>query len=246
MSSTTVLDSYDKKTSVESGFTVTSFMLSGSPHKAAIVKAVNEVYPRPTVDWASLITRKVTLLLGGENVVGANSINIEEATLYPSNSGGIAYLPKGKRTKGFKLNPDRVLDYVEGYNGQAELIRRVEEITAKLPRLTELTQERLNSLSGRGNTCTLAVFGHFRLDNPSEQALWLIHSYIKEDDIAEGVLIVPAFAGFSENGSSFGKDLLRVGGEIVGFQPVSFKEAISWTDWDHADVLAEVVRRSNS
>jgi hypothetical protein len=224
------------------GITVTSFSLSGEPHANTIVKAVIDEYPRPDVDWESLNGQKVTLLLSSGGAFGAASIFTQEATLFRGSRGGVAYLPKGKRSKGFVLQPDRVLDYVPGYNGVEALRAKVAAVRAKFPVLAPLTQERLEQLPEEGRVCTLAVFGTFRLDDTTHKALWLIHSYDSENDIAEGVLFVPPNVGVSEYGSQYGKHLLGFGGEVVGFTPVSFADALAWTDRDHDDVIADVVR----
>src|SRR4051812_30915318 len=92
---TTLLDSYDAKTETRGGMTTVSFSLSGDPHKAAIVNAVSDAYPRTDVDLETLVGEKVTFLFGGENMMGAAGIKTEDATVFRGSRGGLAWLPKG-------------------------------------------------------------------------------------------------------------------------------------------------------
>lgn len=228
------------------GITVTRFSIGGEPHAAAIVNAVAGAYPRVEVDWPSLIGKKVTFLRAGQGTYGASSIVAEEGTVFETSRSDciVAILPKGKRTNGHGITASmNILDCIDGYN-TAELERRVQEVRARFPQLKKLTQERLNALPSRSNTCSLAVFGTHRMpDTTATDAVWLLHSYQNGsgDDIVEGVLFVRPDVGFSEHGSVYGQDLLRFGGEIVDAPEVTLAQAMAMTDWDHDDVLAHIL-----
>ena len=83
------------------------------------------------------------------------------------------------------------------------------------------------------------MFGTHRMpDGPAPASVWLIESYLAEDDIVQGVLIIRPEHGFSENGSVYGKDLIGMGGEVVDFAGVSFRDALALCDKDHEEALA--------
>lgn len=240
MDKNTVLSSIVETTSTDRGFMVTSFSMSGEPYAAAIVDAVNVAYPRPD-DLAGLLAsldgKQVTLLRGGESMFGAASISLAEGKLF---NGGTALLPKGKRKNGHRLNAAAVLDVIEGY-GNGEILRaRVAEVRAALPELAPLTVERFEALPSweaavddTGPSVTLAVFGTWRMpDGPAPGSVYLVNAYDPDNEIVEGVLLISPEYGVSEHGSCYVKDLLRMGGEIVGFVPISYATAIDLTDRD--------------
>jgi hypothetical protein len=69
----------------------------------------------------------------------------------------------------------------------------------------------------------------------------ILHSPIgKLNDIAEGVLLVRSAAGVREHGSVLGRELLRIGGEIVDAPTISLDEALGLVDADYAMVLARL------
>jgi hypothetical protein len=229
-----------------SGVQVTRLSVGGDPVAAAIVEAViadyHQVTGRPPVtdeQLAGLVTHKVTLLRVGENLLGARAIVASPGTIFKGSRLGL--LPKGKRRHGFAITADRVLDVEAGYAGVEVLRQRVAAVRAALPQLRELTMERLGRLPSRGRDCTLAVFGTWRLPQTTAPgAIWLLHSYLPGDDIAEGVLLIRSEAGVSEHGSVLGRQLLRIGGEIVDAPVVSVDEALGLVDADYAMVLARL------
>jgi len=116
-------------------------------------------------------------------------------------------------------------------------------VRATLPQLTELTQERLARLPSSGGDCSLAVFGTWQLpDVTSAGAIWLLRSYLRGADIAEGLLVVRPEHGVSEHGSILGQELLHFGGEIVGASVIPWREALAMTDDDYFTVLARFAR----
>jgi hypothetical protein len=229
------------------GAQVTRLSVGGDPDAAAIVEAVIADYHRvtgrpPVTDeqFAGLVTHKVTLLRFGENLLGARAIVASPGTIFKGARLGL--LPKGKRRHGFAISADRILDVESGYAGVEVLRQRVAAVRATLPQLRELTMERLARLPTRGRDCTLAVFGTWRLPHTTAPgAIWLLHSYLP-GDIAEGVLLVRSEAGVSEHGSVLGRELLRIGGEIVDAPRISLDEALGLVDADYAVVLARLTR----
>lgn len=250
MSDLTLLSSLVERRDDHDGFVTVN--LSGEPHAAAIVNAVTANYhritKRPRPDQQALeeqIGEKVTLILGGENMMGSGLLIAREGKLFESSRGGVGILPKGKRSKGFWVDPGKVVDMFGGWVGaQAEAY--VSTVRAHYPRLVNLTQERLEQLpaedQGSGD-CSLAVFGSNPLFGATD-CLWLIGEYWPEDDICDRnvVLIRPEF-GTSEHGSCYGRDLLhnRALGEVVGFEPISFSEAISLCNLDFDEAVARVI-----
>lgn len=249
MSDTTLLTSVTEFKEDGDGFT--TIKLSGDPHAAAIVGAVAANYhritgkPKPDEETLNaLIGEKVTLILGGENMLGSNMLVAREGRLFAGSRGGVAILPKGKRSKGFVVDPKRVLDVFEGWvTNVAEA--NVTAVRNCYPELRNLTQERLNHLpqSPTHPHCSLALLGA----NPvfgGADCIWLIGEYWPDDDICDtNVLLIRPEFGVSEHGSCYGKDLLRNRqlGEIVGFDRIPFGDAIKLCDLDFDEACARVL-----
>jgi hypothetical protein len=232
---------------------ITMINLSGEPYAAATLGAVIANYhritkrPRPDEQLLEeLVGEKVTLILGGENMIGSGMVIAREGRLFQGSRGGIAILPKGKRSKGYRVEPDKVIDVLPGWvdNEAAELVAQVR---SHYPSLVNLTQERLEQLPREGQgpeVCSLAVFG----SNPlfgAKDCLWLIGEYWPEDDICDrNVLLIRPEFGVSESGSCYGRDLLRnrALGEVVGFEPIPFGQAIELCNDDFDYALAHVFK----
>ena len=255
MSDKTLFTSIVEEKLEGSTYGITSFKLSGEPHASAIVNAVSGNYHRfsgrPRVDQETLevmIGEKVTLVLGGESMMGGGLVIAREGKLFQG-SQGVAILPKGKRTKGFRVDPGKVIDVFGGW-----CVDEVSEFVAEMrgahyPKLRNLTQERLEELPGEDqgpSVCSLAVFGSNPLFGATD-CIWLIGEYWPEDDICDrNVLLIRPEFGTSESGSCYGRDLLRnrALGEIVGFEPISFAEAISLCNIDFDEALDRIVGRT--
>lgn len=251
MSDTTLLTSIVETPRESSTPGVMMFSLSGEPYAAAIVNVVAANYERLTgrsrpneETLQSLIGEKVTLILGGENMLGSGMLVAREGRLFAGSRGGVAILPKGKRSKGYVVDPKRVLDVLPGWcTNVAEA--NVMAVRHSYPELRNLTQERLNHLpqSPTHPHCTMALLGR----NPvfgGDDCIWLIGEYWPEDDICDThVLLIRPECGVSEHGSCYGQDLLRNRslGEIVGFEPIPFSEAVALCDLDFDEASARVM-----
>lgn len=247
-STTTLLTSIVETPRESSTPGVTMFSLSGEPYATAIVNVVAANYGRLTgrqrpdeETLRSLIGEKVTLILGGENMLGSNLLVAREGRLFTGSYGRLAILPKGKRSKGYVVDPERVLDVFEGWvTNVAEA--NVMAVRHSYPELRNLTQERLNELPRDSDMCSMALLGM----NPvfgGADCIWLIGEYWPEDDICDtNVLLIRPEFGVSEHGSCYGQDLLRNRslGEIVGFEPIPFGDAIKLCDLDFDDACAQV------
>lgn len=236
------------------GSEIIELTAGGDPVLATTIRALEERYPRRDPDelakWAEE-RRRVTFLRIGENMLGAPLITAEEGTLFPTTHAECvaAYLPKGKRTHGNGIRAHTVLDFVEGYGGADELRARLAAHEEQLPLLQALTRERLDLLPDEAPDpaqCTLACFGRWALPHDeTATAVWLLHSYWTEQDIAEGVCFVPPQVGTSEHGSIYGRQLLGMACEVVSFTGLSLRDAVQMTnheDGGHAAAL-ELVRR---
>ena len=253
MSDTTLLTSMVEEEGSTPGFR--TIKLSGEPYAAAIVGAVAANYHRvlgqfsrqPELeDLEKFIGEKVTLLIGGENMLGSGMLVAREGRLFQSGAN-LAILPKGKRSKGYRVDPARVLDVQPGWVTNV-FEANVECVRALYPQLTNLTQGHLNALPRQSDTCSLAVFGA----NPTfggADCLWLIGEYQPEDDICDTsvVLIRPEF-GCSEHGSCYGQELLRNRqlGAFLEFQPIPFGEALALCDLPFDEAVAHVFGHSMS
>lgn len=249
MSNTVLLTSIVEKTSEEVGMRVVQFSPHGDPHATAVVAAVladySEVTGRPIVTDAGLRElhgSKVTLLRTGENMFGATSVQAAEGTIFVTGRDVLAYLPKGKRTSGFRLSAEQVLDVEVGYNKTDVLRQRIEQVKARYPVVEELTQEHLLALPEEAPSPAqigLVVFGTWRGPaGNSPGAVWCLHSYIPEDDIVEGYLIVRPEDGDSEHGSIYGRQLLQFGGRVVNPPALSFAECFDLGALPYAEALA--------
>lgn len=247
-----------KKESSGTGLSVESYCLSGEGHANALVSAVADAYEvvtgrkGPTVDElrATAAARgKVSLLRSGRGTFGCCSVQVVSGTMFLGRSGTAALLPKGKRTNGYNVESGaEVLDWSDGYD-PAELVARVGEVRARFPDLGPVTRADLEALPERAEdpaVCTLAVLGTYRMpDGDVPGALWLLHSYMREDgnDIAEGVLLIPpqsAGQGESEHGSIYGKQLLAMeAGKVLRPVSVTLADALGMCSGDgYARALA--------
>jgi hypothetical protein len=234
--------------STVSGSAVTITSLGGDPHTNAVAAAVAAHYaqlaerPRVTAQTLrSLVGRKVSVLCRQEGALGHIAVQTIVGTVCEG-TRGLMILPKGSRTRGYSLDPAAVLDVEPGYTAEEILTRRAKAVRARMPDLARLTPEHLEELPLRGSRVTLAVFGTYRFPaGPIHGALWLLHSYDPEADIAEGVLIVPPGAAESEHGSIYGKSLLRMNlGVVTGFAPISLADALALIDAEYEDVLTRL------
>jgi hypothetical protein len=258
MSKETVLLTSMVEEEVESsipGAHVVRFSLGGEAQMTAIVSAVAFEFAEAD-GWREIeqqlrerVGERVTLAVLGENYFGAKMLLAREGTLFEGSTGALALMPKGARKKGIRIDPERVLAYVDGWN-TPELAERVEQVRARFPELRKLTRERLLELPrtklGKSPDCTLCVFGTWQTpEGTATDAVWLIGEYEPEDDIVDGcvLLIRPRF-GVSEHGSVFGRELLNAAvGEVVGFEPITFREALALTEIDHDEALDRLFKR---
>lgn len=257
MSSTNLLSGV-VESELDSSPGIRTFKLSGEPYANAIAGAVVANYhritgrPKPTYDdLFDMIGLQVTLVTAGETMIGATAINAREGKLFASSSRtGLGILPKGARRKGFVVNPEDALDIIRGYDTQ-QAQALVDDVRAVYPRLRNLTQERLEQLPGEGefdDVCSLALFGRWPMpDSVATDCIWLIGEYWPGDDICDrSVLLIRPEHGISETGSVYGRQLLQsqAVGEIVGFEPISYREAVHLCDLDFDEACAAVFGRA--
>jgi len=259
-SDTTLLESWELREEVrEEGFVKIS--IGGEGHCTAIINAVAANYHRCTgrsevaledleahVDAdIGVLGKKVTLIYGGENDFGAGMLKAREGRLFSITPGTVSILPKGARSRGWRIDIDKVIDLIPGYE-TAEAKRLVGEVRGQFPTLATLTQERLGQLpaardDGSSATASLCVFGTWRLpDGAATDAVWLLTEYDTENDICDGALLIRPEYGYSEHGSCYGEQLLRGPfGEVVGFESISFADAVGLCDLDYEDAVARVL-----
>jgi len=247
---TTLLTSIVKEDLDGGGY---SFSLSGEAYAAALVHAAVDEWPRAHGDGdvqAMLdekMGEKVTIVRTGTNMMGCGLLVAQEGKLFEG-SQGYAILPKGARKKGYRVNPDEVLAVIDGYRTDIALAM-CETVTNRLPKLDKLTQERLESLPAPGSSevgtpVSLAVFGTWRMpDGDCPGAIWLCGEYDKEHDIVDGcVILLRPEHGESEHGSVYGRQLLSGQfGEIVGFQPMPFGDAVKLCNLDFEEARDRVL-----
>lgn len=246
---TNLLSGLVEKDESISGSGFRTIKLSGESYANAMTNVVVANYnritgrERPTLeDLEAKIGQKITLIRSGENMLGSSILNAIEGKLFESSRGGLGILPKGARSKGYKVDEERVIDVLDGYS-TAQAQELTAGVRAYYPELQNLTKERLLGLPGEGSdteTLSLALLGEWRMpDTRAVDAIWLIGEYWPEDDICDRcVLLIRPEHGISEHGSVYGNQLIqsRAIGEIVGFEPISFSAAIElcYVDFDVA------------
>lgn len=222
--------------------------LSGEPYANALTDVVaanyNRVTGRPKPSPEELydfIGQKITLIRGGQNMLGGGILNAMEGKLFEG-TRGMGILPKGARKKGYSIPYENVIDVIPGYD-TAQAQELVASVRDYYPTLQNLTQERLEELPKEGqgdDLLRLALLGEWRMpDSRAVDCVWMIGEYWPEDDICDrSVLLIRPEHGTSESGSCYGRQLIgsRFLGEIVGFEPISFKEAVDlcFIDFDEA------------
>ena len=204
---TTLLTGIVTTTEEKDGYSVQSFNATGEPDRNAFVDLVAACLR--DLPAGIVYDEPVTFLRYGHTMFGASQIVIEEGRFF-DRSGRIAFLPKGRRNRGFSLKQSDILAVRRGFNQGDALRAVVDDLTRVLPEVTPLTQDDLNALPTRGGTCTLAAAGTSPFFSTRVPGVWLLHSYLPEADIAEGVFVVAdGFGAVTEHGSVYGRDLLR-------------------------------------
>jgi len=199
---TTLLTSWEerKEESDGSGITFVRISVQGTGHCVAILNAVKDQYNELTgrvrprlADLEAFVGQKVTLTTFGENMFGGGMIKAQEGKIFQGREPGtLGLLPKGARTKGFRINPDKVLDILPGYDtSQAALF--VADARWHFPELTEIDHDRLCELpewDGEGEESapiTLCAFGTWKMpDGQATDAIQMFATYDKENDICDG------------------------------------------------------------
>lgn len=100
-----------------------------------ILEVAASLYPRQDND-ALTAGEKVTLLMVSDGVFGGISVAIRQVTLFDSSSGsGLGMLPKGRRTKGYQLKLENVLDVARGWDKAhiATFTQRWQEAVSQAP-----------------------------------------------------------------------------------------------------------------
>jgi len=247
--STNLLTAWEEQEEeTEGAFRVVRIAVGGDAHVRAILDAVVHSYnflaerERPSEeDLQLLVGSKVTLVQAGSNMFGGGLLNAQEGKLFES-TGGLGILPKGARSKGFRVTPSKVLDVFPGY-ATADAVEMVSKVRAHFPKLTPLTQERFRELPFESETLSLCMFGTYRMpDTDCPGSIYLASNYMAEDDILEGVVLLRPGHGFSEHGSVWGQQILRFSmGEVVGFEPISFAEGIHLCDLDFEEAYEQII-----
>lgn len=225
--STTVLTGIVKTTrTTADGCVVEEFVGTGDPARNVLVDTVAARFR--DLPPMLLLEQPVTFLRYGRTMLGVPVISLDEGRLYVRD-GKIVCLPKGRRTRGYRLEQANILALTGGFN-QGDALRAIlDGFVRELSDLTELTQDDLAGLPNRGNNCTLAAVGTSPFFGSDVPGVWLLHSYIAEDDIAEGVFVVADGHGaVTEHGSVYGRDLLRRFAK-AGRVDVPLAEALDYT-----------------
>jgi hypothetical protein len=182
----------------------------------------------------------------GETMFGAGVVKAQEGTIFAGSSPNtLGILPKRARRKGFRVNPEKVIDVFPGYDTAAAQ-KSIDAVRAHFPAVTEITRERLEQLpeyDGSDQEITLCAFGTWHMpDGTATDAIQLIATYDRENDICDGgVLLIRPERGISEHGSCYGNQIQRQFGEVVGFEPISFKRAIELCDMDFDEAYASII-----
>jgi hypothetical protein len=233
-------------------FSVTEINLSGEPYANAIVLAVAADYHRVTKrarptpeDLLELVGSEVTLAVHSSGLFGLQVLEAVEGVLILRKNPRYGLLAEDSLTRGLPFDVERVLDVEPGYDNARAMGRRVDEVRASLPDVGPLTDERLLELPERAadpEQIGLAVFASECGDgNIGTGAIWLLHSYQPDDDIATGYVILRGEDGVSRTESVRGTNLLARGGEILDPPQLSLADAIGLGALPYHEALAQFV-----
>ena len=225
----------------DGAFAVVRIDVGGDPGEAATIRRVIDDYASVTgraapdaAAMCALADRQVSVLMHGANMLGAPLVTAECGRVFVTRAGHPALLPKGSRKNGIRLSEDKVLDIEDGYGSIAPLRERVRAVRGHYPSGFEpLTEERLRSLPReRSGTVGLVLFGTLPGFGVAG-AIWLLTDYEPDDDIANGVLVVPPGAATSEHGSVWGRDLFGRYSVVPSFRACTFGDAVGWCGIEH-------------
>lgn len=250
---TNLLTSWEEKEEDRGdGFIVRSFSIGGDRHSMAILAAVVDRYndltqrPKPTEEnLYDLLLQKVTLVQTGENMLGGGLLVAQEGKLFSGSQGGFGILPKGARSKGYRVRSDKVLDVFHGYATE-QAVELAKFVRSHFPQVKPLTQERLRELPTNSETLSLCMFGSYRMpDSTQTDALYLASEYWPEDDILEGIVLLRPETGVSEHGSAYGRQFVNgLFGEVVNFEPISMAEGFHLCELDFEEAYEQVVGKA--
>lgn len=174
--------------------------------------------PAPLLSTLSEGRRPASLLF-----VTRTAVTVQEATLVPSADGGIAYLPKGARRRGYRLTPGRhwPVMVASGYNARQSLAVSFAAVLRDVPATVACDFDGVPPYHSGAEVQAAYLFTHpgFEPEQPIGGCLYFAQGYDPEDDVVDGYMWFPPSAGYSENGSVHGADLKRWGGRIPGWKP---------------------------
>jgi hypothetical protein len=233
-------------------YSVFTFSPGGEPHADVIVTTVIADYHRvtgrlePTHDHLqSLMGEEVTVLIQNGNDFGAQFIQTMEGTLRLDSRERLGLLGKGERTLGVSLDRVRILDCEPGYGKTPLMRQRIEQVRASVPSVQQLTLDDLHALPENASDPArigLVVLATWRAEGQtSPGAIWLLESYQRDHDIAEGYLILRPEDGVSESGSVSGWQLLATGGRIIDPPELTFDDAVDLADLPYHEALARFI-----
>jgi hypothetical protein len=229
---------------------VNSYHLRGEPTARAIVEAVaadyrttNHPSAPETVDLTPFVGHHVTVLVTTRNAFGAPAIATAEGRLTSSRRNAFGLVRRGRSGKEIQLDPLGVLDIEIGHRDTGVFAARVQTTRRRYPRRLEpVTRDHLLALPEQAPDparIALVLFGTWPTpEGASPGALWLLHSYLRDDDIAEGVLLLRPEHGYSEHGSAYGRHLLSLNAGVVCDPPaLTLDDALDLTSQPYEDAL---------
>lgn len=179
-------------------------------------------------DGTSNVAELLSLLAMGQRpatllFVDNQAVTAREAKIFRTGDG-LAFLPKGARKKGLRLNPDKNQQWpvyaVTGYGWQQQLADRFKAVLANVPATVEFNVDGVAPYHSGAQVQAAYLFTHPGFgEGPVPGCLYFATGYDREDDILDGYLWAPPGELTSENGSSYKHDLERWGGRIPGWIP---------------------------
>lgn len=114
----TVLSGISPQRRTDGDITITEYDPMGDGDRNAAVEAVAASFRNEPV--TILFDEPVTILQYGNTALGASIIDVAEGRLFPRD-GYVAFLPKGARTRAFRLKTENVLAVARGFR-QGDLL----------------------------------------------------------------------------------------------------------------------------
>lgn len=220
----TTIDGVALRTAKDTVGGMRSFHIGNDPLWGSFLQAASATYKQvhgPADYDVNDMTAKVTVLRAGEDFMGGAYVTVIEGRLFPSSRPGkVGFLPKGKRSQGYAIDPSEILAVRQGWGKTDVLSDSWFDIVNLLPAPTSLSADLLavvpefDEMSESNNAAVLAVITtHPGFDGgPVAGCVWFLFDKQTDPDdpsntIYNGFMWAPPSELFSEHGATYASNL---------------------------------------